>query len=102
MMALAKLNGAPKRLHQELARHAANAEQATQNLQGITKDGKQKAAKARGLMKQLAPGLEKWVAAGMPDDERMARRAAIYKRAVETLHDAELGQLLAEKHLAEQ
>jgi len=100
-VALAKLNGAPERLHQELARHAALAEKATQNLQGIAKDGAAKASKARALMKKLEPALQKWVDAGMPEDERLEGFACMYKRAVETLGDAELGQLRAEKALGD-
>jgi len=100
-VATADLKGVPQRLHQELARHAALAERATQNLQQIAKDGAAKAAKARALMKKLEPVLQKWVDAGMPDDERMERYARIYKRAVETVGDAELGQLRAEKALGD-
>ncbi len=100
-MATADLKGVPQRLHQELARHAALAERATRNLQDIARDGQAKAAKARALMQKLEPALQKWVDAGMPEDERMERYARVYKRAVETLGDAELGQLRAEQALGE-
>lgn len=96
------LDGARERMYQELARHAAQTERATANLKRIAAQGKLRAAKARKLLAALRPGLEKWVKAGMPDDEGMKRKAQLYQKAVETLHDAELGQLLAEKHLAEQ
>lgn len=95
------LDGAPKRITQELARWKASREHSLHNLDVLAHQADERARDAQKLIALLRPDLQKWVDDGMPEDAAMEEAKGLYVRAMNALVDAQHAAIKARQVIAD-